>query len=122
MKIIAFDLDDVLCSRPLENESKGKDKYNHCYPLQEGINLCNKFYDEGYYIKIYTARGMSIFKGDVSKIYNELFPLTSKQLGDWGIKYHELIMGKIHYDVLIDDKVLNSGTTDYEKIKTFLND
>jgi hypothetical protein len=27
---------------------------------------------------------------------------------EWGIKHHQLIMGKAHYDLLIDDKVVNS--------------
>ena len=33
-----------------------------------------------------------------------LFELTKQQLDDWGVKYHELIMGKPHADYFIDDK------------------
>ena len=33
-----------------------------------------------------------------------LFDLTKQQLDDWGVKYHELIMGKPHADFFIDDK------------------
>ena len=33
-----------------------------------------------------------------------LFDLTKQQLDDWGVKYHELIMGKPHADYFIDDK------------------
>ena len=36
------------------------------------------------------------------------FLLTQNQLNDWGVKYHELRMGKPAFDLLIDDKVLNS--------------
>ena len=36
-----------------------------------------------------------------------LFELTQKQLDDWGAKYHELIMGKPHADLFIDDKGMN---------------
>ena len=37
-----------------------------------------------------------------------LFELTEKQLKEWGCKYHELIMGKPHADLFIDDKGINS--------------
>ena len=30
--------------------------------------------------------------------------VTAQQLKDWGVKYHELIMGKPSYDVLVCDK------------------
>ena len=33
-----------------------------------------------------------------------LFDLTEKQLKDWGCKYHDLILGKPHADIFIDDK------------------
>jgi hypothetical protein len=51
---------------------------------------------------------MSTFSNNLPKIYNELFEITKKQLDNWGVKYHELIMGKTHYDLLIDDKAINS--------------
>ena len=37
-----------------------------------------------------------------------LKPLTKCQLDIWGYKYHELIMGKPHADIFIDDKAMNS--------------
>jgi len=33
---------------------------------------------------------------------------TKDQLEEWGAKYHELIMGKLYYDLYIDDKVINA--------------
>ena len=36
-----------------------------------------------------------------------LKPLTLMQLDIWGCKYHELIMGKPHADLFIDDKGIN---------------
>mgnify|MGYP003134406152 CR=1 FL=1 len=111
-KIIAFDMDDVLCYRT--SEEGGVAKYKTCLPLQDMINVVNKCYENGMYIKIYTARGMSTFSGDVSKVYSELYELTKQQLINWGVKHHELVMGKIHFDLLIDDKVVDSL-----KIKSF---
>ena len=72
------------------------------------IKVVNSLFDEGNYIIIYTARGMSTYSGDSSLAYHHLFSLTRKQLKEWGVKYHQLVMGKIHYDVLIDDKAINS--------------
>ena len=34
--------------------------------------------------------------------------LTEKQLRQWGVKYHELIMNmKPHADIFVDDKAIN---------------
>ena len=105
-KIIAFDLDDVICRRT--SESGSVEKYKTCYPVREMVELVNQCYDSGYKIIIYTARGMNVFKKDVNKVSENLYQLTSSQLSTWGVKYHELVMGKIHYDILIDDKAYNS--------------
>tara|TARA_R110000822_G_scaffold95140_2_gene217752 strand:+ start:5764 stop:6153 length:390 start_codon:yes stop_codon:yes gene_type:complete len=105
-KIIAFDLDDTLCYR--ETKKIGIEKYYECKPIPEMIAVANSCYDDGASIIIYTARGMSTFGGDVSLIYSNLYELTSRQLKEWGVKYDQLVMGKLHYDLLIDDKVKSS--------------
>tara|TARA_Y100000589_G_C27009863_1_gene570384 strand:+ start:40 stop:411 length:372 start_codon:yes stop_codon:yes gene_type:complete len=111
-KIIAFDLDDVLCTRT-SNEGD-IEKYKSCLPNVKMISILNKCYEEGYKIVIYTARGMSVNKGNIHDIYSNLYELTISQLDKWGIAYHQLVMGKLHFDLLIDDKVVNSS-----QIKTF---
>lgn len=63
---------------------------------------------------------MSQYKGNVALIYSELYSKTIQQLNDWGLKYDHLVMGKIHYDVLIDDKALNSSNLLKEDILKFL--
>jgi hypothetical protein len=55
---------------------------------------------------------MSQFNGDVNKIISELYVLTLESLKEWGVKHHGLIMGKIHYDLLIDDKSLGKDNFD----------
>jgi histidinol phosphatase-like enzyme len=105
-KVIAFDLDDVLCQRSIENNTI--EKYALCEPIQRNIDIVNNLYADGYKILIYTARGMITLKGDLNKIETVLRDITEKQLSKWGVKYHKLHMGKIFYDVLIDDKALNS--------------
>ena len=119
-KTIAFDLDDVLCYRLNQFEELGPSKYSYCVPNDEMIKLANSLYDEGHKIVIYTARGMSQFNGNVTEIYSQLYTRTLKHLDEWGLKYHQLIMGKIHYDVLIDDKAVNSLNITKETITQFL--
>ena len=70
-------------------------------------------YDEGNYIIYFTARAMGRFSEEEHQIAQAkasavLFELTTKQLNEWGAKYHELIMGKPHADYFIDDKGVNS--------------
>ena len=105
-KTIAFDLDDVICYRT--SELGDVEKYNTCEPHSKMIDIVNNCHDNGYKIIIYTSRGMTGFNGNTNDIYSNLYELTIKQLDNWGVKYHQLIMGKAHFDVLIDDKCLNS--------------
>jgi len=119
-KTIAFDLDDVLCHRPNQFEELGPSKYSYCVPNDEMIEMANSLYDEGHKIVIYTARGMSQFNGNVTEVYSQLYTKTLKHLGEWGLKYHQLVMGKIHYDIFIDDKAVNSLNITKETITQFL--
>ena len=48
-KIICFDLDNVLCKTKSNNYKMSK-------PIKKNINLVNKLFSKGYYIKIFTAR------------------------------------------------------------------
>ena len=70
-KVIAFDLDDVLCFRDCED---GKvDKYKACKPIQKMIDIVNQCYDKGHTIIIYTARGSHGFCGNIYEIYSNLY-------------------------------------------------
>ena len=105
-KVIAFDLDDVICYRDKE---EGKvEKYFSCKPYYHMIEIIIQCYEQGAHIVVYTARGMTSFAGNPHDIYDNLYQLTVNQLDDWGVKYHKLVMGKLHYDLLIDDKAANS--------------
>lgn len=104
MLVLAWDLDDVLCRRDANLEHLGVEKYRCCKPMERAIDALNWCYDQGAKIVIYTARGMNQFQGDVTAVEANLRELTEQQLEDWGVKYHELVMGKVHYDLLIDDK------------------
>ena len=89
-----FDLDGTICNTVNK-------QYSESTPFVEVINKINELYDQGHQIKIFTARGTT------SKIDHH--DLTSSQLSKWGVKYHELIdKNKPHFDILIDDKAINS--------------
>lgn len=92
-----FDLDETICITPANRD------YSKAIPYYKVIDKINLLYENGNEISIYTARGST------SKIdYNEL---NKKQLSEWGVKYHHLIdKGKPSYDLLVDDKAINSKT------------
>ena len=100
------DIDGTICTPTI-----GRD-YHKAEPWQDRIKVLNKLYDEGNHIIYFTARAMGRFSGHYHYIASEkakevLFDLTKQQLNDWGVKYHELIMGKPHADLFIDDKGIN---------------
>jgi len=90
--IFAFDMDGTVCT------SVERAEYNKAKPIQDMIDIINRLYDDSHIIKIYTARGQT------TGIDQEEF--TRKQLKEFGVKYHELVMGKTHFDLLIDDKCI----------------
>ena len=97
------DIDGTICTPTI-----GRD-YHKAEPWQDRIKVLNKLYEEGNHIIYFTARAMGRFSGHSHYIASEkakevLFDLTKQQLNDWGVKYHELIMGKPHADLFIDDK------------------
>lgn len=106
-KIIAVDLDETLCTGSKPYSHLGIGKYSYCVPIQKNIDKVNKFYNEGHTIIIYTSRGMGTLGGDLGVIYNTLYEPTKRDLERWGVKFHQLVFGKIYFDVLIDDKVCN---------------
>ena len=90
--IYCFDLDGTLCT-------SSPDDYTKALPLQERIDSVNRLFQAGYYIKIYTARGVTT--------NTDCQELTEWQLEEWDVDYDELIMGKPFADVYIDDKGVN---------------
>lgn len=91
--IYCFDLDGTICSLTENNN------YVNALPFLHVIEKINKLFEQ-HTIKIFTARGAS------SGI--DWTDLTIKQLQNWNLKYHELIMNKKPtYDVFIDDKAYN---------------
>lgn len=91
--IIYIDIDETIC------HSANKD-YPNAKPILENIHKANSLYDKGHTIVYWTARGSS------SGI--DWTELTHQQLKNWGVKFHELKLGKPSYDLWIDDKAINA--------------
>ena len=87
---IFVDIDETIC-----NTRRDRD-YSKSTPIDEHIQKINRLYDEGHHIVYWTARGSG------SGI--DWMDLTEKQLSAWGVKHHELRLGKPSYDLLICDK------------------
>lgn len=90
---IYVDIDNTICKTNSLDYSKS-------IPIKKNIEKVNKLYNEKNTIIMWTARG--------SLTNKNWFDLTYKQLKEWGVLFHELRMGKPAYDLLIDDKALNS--------------
>lgn len=94
---LAFDIDGTLCT----NTQK---RYSEAKPHTAMINLVNALHDAGHYIIIHTARGMGRNDNVSGKAHTMLYRFTQNQLDDWGVKYNELQLGKLHVDLFVDDK------------------
>mgnify|MGYP001298124556 FL=1 len=92
-KIIYVDIDDTICyyDEPLEDLD-----YTLAKPNNQAIELMNKMFDSGNTIIYWTARGT------ITGI--DWYDLTKSQFKKWGVKYHDLRMGKPAYDLFICDK------------------
>ena len=89
---IYVDIDNTICKTIGMN-------YADSTPIEDNIKIINTLYDTGNNITYWTARG--------TKSGIDFRRLTEEQLRKWGVKYHELKMGKPAYDILIDDKAIN---------------
>lgn len=94
MTVYCFDIDGTICTNT-------DGDYEQAIPFKEVIEKINRLYDMGHKIIFYTGRG--------STTGIDWFDLTRKQLKDWQVKYHELIMGKPYADLYIDDKAINTS-------------
>ena len=106
-----FDLDGTICDTPCDPDGHNQ-RYWDSLPIPFMVETINRLYDEGHHITYFTARAMGRNSDkpiDEAKRAAEevLKPLTVMQLDIWGCKYHELIMGKPHADLFIDDKGIN---------------
>ena len=87
--VVYVDIDGTIC-----NITNGI--YTDAKPKKKNIRKINKLYAKGNTIIYWTARG--------TVTQTDWLELTKNQLDRWGCKYHEVRVGKPHYDLWIDDK------------------
>lgn len=88
-KRIVVDIDGTICLTL-------NDDFEKAVPYPKRIEKINSLYDAGYTIVFFTARG--------SYTGLDWQELTLRQLKEWNVKYHELIMGKPYAEMYIDDR------------------
>jgi len=98
MKTYCFDIDGTLCDQQ-------EDDYSRAEPHRHRIDRVNSLFEQGHRIVLFTARG--------SKSGIDWSESTRIQLEKWGLRYHELILGKPHADFYIDDKAIHSEDFDW---------
>lgn len=96
--VYCFDIDGTLCIQERED-------YRRAVPYASRLERVNSLFRAGHIIKLFTARGSRSGKDWESE--------TIAQLDEWGLQFHELILGKPHADFYIDDKAVHSDAFDW---------
>lgn len=97
-----FDLDGTLCT-----DTNGN--YHEAIPFINRINKVNELFEAGQTIIIATARGMGSSGNNGEFAETRWSALTRLQLEAWGVKYHDLFLGKPSGDFYIDDKAVKDS-------------
>ena len=92
-----FDIDGTICTKTYGDYTKAK-------PIKDRIEKNNKLFDNNHVIIYLTARGMGRTNNNVIESYKLFYDFTKKQLDEWGVKYHDLFLGKPAADLYVDDK------------------
>jgi len=94
--IIYVDVDETVCQTPEDRD------YSKASPIKKNIKKINDLYYNGHTIVYWTARG--------STTGMDWTETTVNQLKKWGAKFHDVKLGKPHFDLYICDKSINSNT------------
>jgi len=109
---IVFDLDGVICELKKPSESYGEVK-----PKLDVIKLMNELHSNGDHIIIHTGRHMRTCDGNVNEVIKKVGKITKEWLKKNNVKYDELIFGKPHADMYIDDLGVTFDSADELKVK-----
>jgi CMP-N,N'-diacetyllegionaminic acid synthase len=92
-RTFCFDIDGVIAQLAPDNN------YAVAEPNREMVETVNRLYAAGHRIVLHTARG--------SMTGIDWREKTEEQLARWGVKYHELVLGKPAADFYIDDRMMS---------------
>jgi hypothetical protein len=94
-----IDIDNTICQTIGSN-------YEQSIPIKQRILKINNLYKQGHTVVYWTARGSNSGK--------DWKTFTERQLDNWGCLRHNILMNKPSYDILIDDKSINSEDYFYD--------
>jgi hydroxymethylpyrimidine pyrophosphatase-like HAD family hydrolase len=97
-----IDIDDTLLIYPNRKFVDIYEKYSSAFPNNEAIKKVNELYNKGHVIILHTGRNW------------DKYQFTKKQLHIFGVKHHELVMGKPQGYYIDKDS--------YKSLKDFEND
>ena len=109
-----FDIDNTIC------HTKGTN-YKSSKPIKSHIDCINKLYESGHKIIIYTARFMGRNNNKINLAKKQGYKFTYHQLQAWGLKFHELHLGKPAADFYIDDKSIDYRKNWKKKLSKYIS-
>ena len=94
-----FDIDGTICNTPCNPDGHGM-RYEESTPFPDMVDKINQLYDDGLHYS-HDCRGRGSGK--------DWTELTTKQVQDWGLKFHEIepMFHKPNADIFVDDKGIN---------------
>lgn len=95
-KTFVFDIDGVIATITPGND------YALAGPLADNIRRINRLHDAGNTIVLFTARG--------SATGIDWAEVTRRQMAEWGVRHHRLMLGKPAADHYVDDKMMGLDT------------
>lgn len=98
---ISIDLDGTICTN-----KQGDETYADVVPLPGAVEALRKLKEDGHYIIIHTARHMRTCEANIGLVLARQGKILFDWLSKWDIPYDEILFGKPHADVFIDDKGL----------------
>lgn len=104
---ICIDLDGVICQLRGPDES-----YAEVRPVEGAAERIRSLRSSGHYVIIQTARHMKTCDGNVAQVIARQGLVTLQWLERHGIEYDELLFGKPHADVYLDDNALRFESWD----------
>ena len=97
-KIFCFDIDGVVATITADM------RYDQAQPITAMVEKINQLYDLGHRIILFTARG--------TMTGINWYDTTQHQMDSWGVKYHELKLGKPAATYYVDDRMLSFADLD----------
>lgn len=98
---ICIDLDGVICRLREPGQT-----YADLEPVDGAVDKVRALRAAGHYVIIFTARHMKTCDGNVGKVIARQGLVTMEWLDRHGVEYDELLFGKPHADVYLDDNAM----------------